>query len=75
VRALGEPFQQAARLPTDGAVTLTRDGEDHFILSVVTDGVVETIRVSEYNLSRLVGIGTIFLGIRIHKNDGKALKL
>ena len=67
-------FVQAARLPGDGTVSLRRDG-DHLEVSVTTDGVVSSVRMSEYNASRIFAFLAIFLEIPLPAQLGKAIKL
>jgi hypothetical protein len=53
---------QPDRLPTDGEVVITRDG-DHFIARVVTDGKETFVRVSGYNGWRLAAALCLMLEI------------
>ncbi len=69
-------FKQAARLPTDGAISIAvlEDG-DHLLISCTTDGERHSIRASRHNASRLFATIALALDIPLSAKVGKAIKL
>lgn len=60
------------RKPTDGPINIIRTQEDDLIVSVTTDGEIQSIAMSEYNAARILASLCIFLDVPIPK---KLLKL
>lgn len=68
-------MRQPDRLPGDGSVTVSRDGEFHFIVKVVTDCKEQSIRVSHANAWRVFGSLAVMLGIELPKKLAKSIRL
>lgn len=64
-----------ARLPSDGAVAVTRVDDHHLTASVTTNGTTETVIMSEFNAWRVFGMLSVMLGIPLPVALGKAIKL
>lgn len=69
------PFQMPERQPNDGEVNLRRLDKGKIQVSVMTDGNLEGITMSEYNAARVFGILALFLEIPLPKSLAKQIKL
>lgn len=68
-------FVQAKRLPGDGPVSVYRVNDERLKISSTTDGVEESITLSDYNASRVFGILALMLGIKLSNKLLKAIKM
>lgn len=66
-------FKQAARLPDDPGVRVSRDDDGKLWIS--TDDDCGAVHLSEYNAARVFGMLALFLEIPLPKHIGKAIKL
>lgn len=73
--AIGEPFKQAARLPSDGAAGVQRVSDSHLAINVTNDGKPESLMLSEFNASRVLAMLALMLGVKIDKAHAKGIKL
>lgn len=72
--SLGEPFTRMPEPQPEDLVeelTVTRMGEHHIIVRLGE----RYLQMSEYSAAQIVGILSLFLGIRFTKACGKAIKL
>lgn len=67
-------FKMPERLPTDGQVEVVRDGDNHFVVVVVDEGMRHMLRLSHYNAARLVGALSVLAGIPLAKSVAKEIK-
>jgi hypothetical protein len=70
-----EAFKQAARIPTDGAVEINRDGEGRLWIHATDSGEERSICVSDFNAARLVGLLALMLSMPLPSKLAKAIKL
>lgn len=70
-----EKLTMPERLPEDGAVTISRLGEQFVEVTVVTSGAPERIAMSRYNAWRVLGMLSVMLGIPLTKAANNAIKL
>jgi len=67
----GDRFVQAERQPGDGAIEVYRHNADTIL--VAHGG--EVLLVSEYNAARILAALALVLGVRLNREDAKAIKL
>ena len=72
-------YVQAKRLDTDGPMSVQRQRDDNgnegFLLSVTSNGVEQSIHMSEFNASRVFATLALLLGIQLSKTVGKAITM
>jgi hypothetical protein len=66
---IGEPFKQAERLSSDGAVRVSRSGERHLAIEVTNDGNTESVLLSDFNASRVMAMLSLMLGVKLVKGQ------
>jgi hypothetical protein len=71
----GKPFKQADRLATDGDVQISAMGDERLLITVISDGRIESIICSKFNASRVFGLLSLMLGINLPANVGGAINL
>lgn len=64
-------FVQSERKPGDGRISVEREVGDQILISHDVDSLV----VSEYNASRILAALALILGVRLNREDEKALRL
>ncbi len=68
-------FKQAERLVGDGLVRVHHNDDESLTVSVMRNGTIEHITLSEFNAARVFGMIGLMLGIPLTKAVGKAIKL
>jgi hypothetical protein len=64
-------FEMPKRLPTDGGVSVTVEGEDHLRIEVTTFGDAMSIKASRYNAARMLVMLCLMLEVPAPKTLGK----
>lgn len=67
----GERFVQGSRQPGDGAIWVHRHNEGNILIAHAD----KMLLVSEYNAARILASLALILGVRINREDAKAIKL
>jgi hypothetical protein len=62
------------RLPDDGQMEVLRDDPDHLIVRVETGGVMQHIRMSNFNAARVLASLSIFLELPLSVKAQKEIK-
>lgn len=85
---MSSEFEQADRLPTDGPVSVTRTpipqpgGGKVDLIQIYHQGPALReeaegghIQLSEYNATRILVMLSVILGVRLHREDAKRIRL
>lgn len=67
--------KQPPREPCDGEVGLRNLGGNRFWITVTHDGRNQHLEMSGYNMWRLFGSLSIFLGVKLAKKVGKSINI
>lgn len=68
-------FEMPERQPTDGPVGVEVVDAEHVLLYAEGKNGREGITMSRYNAARALGILSVFLGIRLNRQDSKKIEL
>lgn len=69
-------YKQPARTNIDGPLSVHRLGTTDLVeVTVETNGTVDQIVCTEFNASRMLAMLAVVLGVRIHVQDAKAIRL